>query len=71
MENKQKICDLLLKAVQATSNAWDCEALNYEELPNGDEQVTIIWESGGKKVVNVSMDSGTAMIRDIMANLGC
>ena len=70
MENKQKICDLLLKTLQATDNAWDCEGLNYEKLPNGDEQVTIVWESGGKTNVNVSMDSGTAMIRDIMKSLG-
>lgn len=70
VEDKNKICALLLKAVQATDNAWDCEALNYEKLPNGDEQVTVIWESGGKRIINVSMDSGTAMIRDIMNNLG-
>lgn len=70
LEDKRKICDLLLKAVQATSNAWDCEALNYEKLPNGDEQVTVIWESGGKRIINVSMDSGIAMIRDIMNGLG-
>lgn len=70
MEDKNKICALLLKAVQATDNAWDCESLNYEKLPNGDEQVTVIWESGGKRIINVSMDSGTAMISDIMNNLG-
>ena len=34
------------------------------------ETVTVTFLSGGKRVVNVAIDSGTAMIRDIMANLG-
>lgn len=67
-ENKQKICDLLLITLQATSNAADVLSLIYDEES---ETVTVTFLSGGKRVVNVAMDSGTAMIRDIMANLGC
>ena len=67
-ENKQKICDLLLITLQATSNAADVLSLIHDEES---ETVTVTFLSGGKRVVNVSMDSGTAMIRDIMANLGC
>ena len=67
-ENKQKICDLLLITLQATSNAADVIILIHDEES---ETVTVTFLSGGKRVVNVAMDSGTAMIRDIMANLGC
>ncbi|MGP1365916.1 MAG: hypothetical protein ACTTKW_01155 [Schwartzia sp. (in: firmicutes)] len=68
MEDKQKICDLLLKTLQATDNAHDLVALTYDVKA---ESVTAKFESGGKRVINVAMDSGTAMIRDIMRNLGC
>lgn len=67
-ENKQKICDLLLITLQATSNAADVLSLIYNEES---ETVTVTFVSGGKRMVNVAMDSGTAMIRDIMAKLGC
>lgn len=68
MEDKQKICDLLLEACQATYNAHDLVSLEYNAER---ESVTATFASGGKRVVNVAMDSGTAMIRDVMANLGC
>lgn len=68
MENKQKICDLLLLTLQATHNAADVLSIVYN---GGSEEVTVTFVSGGKRNINVAMDSGTAMIRDIMANLGC
>lgn len=68
MEDKQKICDLLLKTLQATDNAHDLVSLMYDAEA---EVVTALFESGGKRVINVAMDSGTAMIRDVMRSLGC
>ncbi|MBQ8919108.1 MAG: hypothetical protein IJ056_03255 [Acidaminococcaceae bacterium] len=70
MENKQHICDLLLKTLQATSNAHDLVSLKYEKTPLH-EIVVATFQSGGYRRINVAMDSGTAMIRDIMKNLGC
>ncbi len=67
-EDKQVICDLLLITLRATSNAADVLSLIYDEES---ETVTVTFVSGGKRMVNVAMDSGTAMIRDIMAKLGC
>lgn len=67
MENKQKICDLLLLALQATHNAADTVSIVHDDIS---EQVTVTFASGGKRIINVAMDSGTAMIRDIMNNLG-
>lgn len=71
-EDKQKICDLLLKTLQATYDASDLVALEYGYVENWDKEiVTVRFAGGGIRRINVSMDSGTAMIRDIMKNLGC
>ena len=43
-------------------------ALEYERDEHGNrETVVIYYLGGGKRRVNVTLDSGTAMIRDIMA----
>ena len=68
MEDKQNICNLLLITLQATESAADVVSIVYD---NDSEMVTVTFEGGGYRKVNVAMDSGTAMIRDIMENLGC
>lgn len=79
-EDKQHICDLLLPALQATRNLSDLVSLKYEkigvperyefagmELEFHDmEVVRATFESGYSKEANVTMDSGTAMIKDIL-----
>lgn len=66
MEDKNMICEELAKLLRLTRNQSDLKALRYEILDNNEEIVTVEWEGGGRKVIGVSMDSGTAMIRDIM-----
>lgn len=58
MENKQRICDLLLPALQ--------ETLDYDAEK---EVVTATFLNGAEKHANVAMDSGTSMIRDIIAQI--
>lgn len=71
-EDKQKICDLLLPALQATYDASDLVALEYSYIESEDKEIVAArFSGGGIRRINVSMDSGTAMIRDIMKNLGC
>ncbi|MBE5973234.1 MAG: hypothetical protein E7251_01380 [Paenibacillaceae bacterium] len=66
-ENKQRICDLLLATLQETRGAHDLVSLNYD----AEKEVVIgTFTGGGKKVCNVAADSGCAMIRDIMKQLG-
>lgn len=78
-EDKQKICDLLCEALRATSNAGDpmgnpLVRLVYIEnpldKPQFDAIVRPIFADGtgenGWYDVNVSCDSGTAMIIDIV-----
>ena len=67
-ENKQIICDLLLKTCQATRGAADLVTFEFDKET---EIVTATFASGGQRRINVACDSGTAMIRDIMKNLGC
>jgi hypothetical protein len=65
-ENKQEICSLLLETLRHTRYLYDLEALRY----NPDEETAVAWFSDGHyKVVNVSMDSGFSMIRDILKAL--
>ena len=66
MEDKQKICDLLLPALQETRNLQDLEKLTYNE--DNETVVATFWYDR-KKIVNVHMDSGTAMIRDIIGQI--
>lgn len=67
-EDKQRICDLLADTLRATDNASDVINIIYNAEG---ETVRVQFASGGYRIVNVAMDSGTAMIRDIMKNLGC
>ena len=66
MEDKQKICDLLLPALQETRNLQDLEKLTYNE---DNETVVATFWYGRKKIANVHMDSGTAMIYDIVKQI--
>ena len=66
MENKQHICDLLLPALQATRGLSDLMSLDYDR----DAEIVIAtFTSGYSKTANVAMDSGTAMIYDIMKQI--
>lgn len=65
MEDKQKILDLLLPALQATRNLHDIISLKYDEK----SEIIIACFEGGEKLINVAMDSGTSMIRDIMKHI--
>lgn len=65
MENKQKICDLLLPALQATENLNDLIDLEY--IPEQD--IVLASFPTGNKKANVAMDSGTNMIRDIIEQI--
>ena len=66
MEDKQKILDALLQTLRLTRSLYDLEELTYEPLT---ETVYCKFETGAARRVNVAMDSGTAMIKDVMSVL--
>lgn len=68
MENKNNIVKALLPILQMTDNLHDLVNLEYT-IKDGRELVTATFDSGYTKRANVSMDSGTAMIRDIIKQI--
>lgn len=61
-ENKQAILDALLPALQRTRAGAEITELRYHKE---NDRVMIIYDDGGCDNVNVSLDSGVAMIIDI------
>lgn len=69
-EDKRKICSLLLPVVQATRAGWDVIDLEYTDNEfMDDEYVRIRYASGCTKKVNVTLDSGAAMVLDVIKGL--
>ena len=68
-EDKAKICEILLPVLQRTSNLFDLVDLEYERLDRDVEIVTATFANGFQKRANVSIDSGTAMIVDIIKQI--
>jgi len=69
MENKQMICDKLLETLQLTRQYEDLQSLIYLRGGQDRETVTALFAQGSTQEINVSMDSGAAMIRDILKAL--
>lgn len=65
IENKTAICNALCEALQLTRAYYDLEELIYNEEA---ETVGIVFP-GGTITVNVAMDSGSAMIRDVIRGI--
>lgn len=67
-ENKQLICDLLCKTLQATRYGDNIECIAYK--PERYIETAEVRFSGENVLkVNVTLDSGIAMIRDILKGL--
>lgn len=62
---KQDLCDALVPVLRMTRNLYDLESLEYDP----DSEIITAQFPGGKVWINVAMDSGTAMIRDIMKQI--
>ena len=80
-EDKQLICDKMLELFRVTRHFYDLESLKYfynwdeenkchinKEFPVT-EYVIATFNNGYKKYVNVSIDSGIAMIEDVLKGI--
>ena len=68
MENYQVICNWLCGALQRTRQFDDLESL--EHIKEGEERYVVASFDGNyTKRIRVTMDSGIAMIKDILRNL--
>ena len=64
---KQGVLNLLLIAIQNTSAGEDVTALRYDA---NDETVHVDFLSGADgRIINVAMDSGWAMIKDVVNHI--
>ena len=68
MENYQAICDTLCSTLRLTRQFDDLESL--EHIQDGKERYVVAKFDGYyTKRIRVTMDSGIAMIKDILRNL--
>lgn len=65
--SKQVICDLLCKAIQATQAGDDLVALRYD--PKAEIVHADFTEAYDARQINVAMDSGWTMIKDIVNHI--
>lgn len=65
-ENKEKIVALLEALLKQTRAGADISVLNLNETQ---DEVTIIFNSGFGKKVNIAGDSGIAIIADVVKKL--
>ena len=63
-EDKEKILEKLFQALVLTRAGWGLMDLQYKR-ESGFETVTAVYANGHTKQINVSCDSGIAMIRDV------
>lgn len=67
MEQKQEILNALLAAIQLTRAGDDVTALRFDPK---EEKVHVDFENGKDgRIINVAMDSGIAMLRDVLNNI--
>lgn len=65
-EDKQNIINWLFYTLKQTVAGVGLERINYEQLTNGYEIAVLIYDNGYRKSVNISCDSGLALMRDIL-----
>ena len=68
MENYQVICMLLCLTLRETRQYSDLESLDYAKKGEG-RYVIARFVNGGYRKINVTADSGIAMIKDILKYL--
>lgn len=68
-ENKAIITQALFNALKTTAEGVNIAEMNYQQLTNGDELVTIIYDNGYRNTINVSADSGVALMRDVLRGI--
>lgn len=65
-EDKELILTWLLQTLRNTVAGINLVNIAYKQLEDGDEQAILVYENGYRKTVNITADSGIAMISDIV-----
>ena len=70
MEDKQYIFDMLLNTFKATYSYRDLVDITYIKSKESDESHVVIHYLSGTRIICTTMDSGFAMIKDIINHIG-
>ena len=65
-EDKKVVIQMLLQALRCTVAGVDLADIEYKVLTDGTEIATLIYDTGYRKNINISFDSGIALMRDIL-----
>lgn len=65
-EDKELILTWLLQTLRNTVAGINLVNIAYKQLDDGDEHAILVYENGYRKTVNITADSGVAMISDII-----
>lgn len=68
-EDKEEIITWLYHTLKQTVAGVGLDAIRYEQLGNGDEIAVLVYDNGYRKSVNITADSGVALMRDILRNI--
>lgn len=68
-ENKARIVNQLFRLLRMTRDQEALVSLEYTTTTTHEEAVVATYRSGRKQEINVSMDSGIALIRDVVRAL--
>lgn len=65
-EDKKVVIQMLLQTLRCTVSGVDLADIEYKVLTDGTEIATLIYDTGYRKNVNITCDSGIALMRDIL-----
>ena len=65
-EDKEIITQALFQALKTTVEGVNLAEMNYRKLSNGEELVTLVYDNGYRKSINVSCDSGVTLMKDVL-----
>ena len=68
-EDKEVVTQALFQALKTTVEGVNLAEMKYQQLENNDELVTLIYDNGYRKTVNVSCDSGVALMKDVLREI--
>ena len=68
MEDKARITKKLCELLRLTSQYYDIADMTYEH-EGTKELVRVEFQGGGHTDINVALDSGSALIRDVLRGL--
>lgn len=65
-EDKEVVTRALFQALKTTVEGVNLAEMEYKRLQDNTELVTLIYDNGYRKTVNVSCDSGVALMKDVL-----